>query len=71
MLGDIFISLDTTERQAQEAQVSHDAEIAWVLCHGVLHLLGYDHQNASQRKRMRAKEVETLHRLGVEKPVTV
>ena len=70
-LGDIVISWDTTRRQAAQNGVDPQAELGWVLCHGVLHLLGYDHQNKAERARMRALEVEVLRHLSLEKAVTV
>lgn len=70
-LGDIIISLDTVKRQAQENSVQTDAELAWVLIHGVLHLLGYDHQTPTERDVMRALEVQSLSSLGIAKQVLV
>lgn len=70
-LGDIVISLDTVKRQAQENSVETEAELAWVLIHGVLHLLGYDHQTPAERDVMRALEVESLNYLGIAKQVLV
>ena len=64
MLGDVIISLDTIRRQAQEHGKSVPDECAWALCHGVLHLLGYDHQDDPQEEAMRAKEGEVLEQLG-------
>jgi len=51
-LGDIVISLETAQRQAE--QLGHDltTEIAFLIVHGTLHLLGYDHTTASQRRMM-------------------
>ena len=43
-LGDIAISLDTAGRQAEEAGRSLDIEVKRLLIHGLLHLLGYDHE---------------------------
>ncbi len=70
-LGDIVISLDTVRRQAAENAVETDAELAWVLIHGVLHLLGYDHQTTKERDLMRDLEVRSLSSLGIAKEVAV
>ena len=70
-LGDIVVSLDTTERQAQAGGLDPMAELGWVVCHGVLHLLGYDHDTEAQRIPMRELEILVLERLGLAKPVLV
>ncbi|PLX69847.1 MAG: rRNA maturation RNase YbeY [Denitrovibrio sp.] len=44
MLGDIVISLETAQRQADEAAILLKREIAFLFIHGVLHLLGFDHE---------------------------
>jgi probable rRNA maturation factor len=64
MLGDVIVSMDTIRRQALEHRQGVPEECAWALCHGVLHLLGYDHQTDQQESDMRAKEQEVLKSLG-------
>ena len=64
MLGDVIVSMDTIERQAKDHQKGVSDEFAWALCHGVLHLLGYDHQTDEEERVMRAKEQEVLDGLG-------
>jgi probable rRNA maturation factor len=59
-LGDVYISLDQAKRQAQARKVDLQQEMALLVTHGVLHLLGYDHQNRSQEAAMRKKEREYL-----------
>ena len=57
MWGDLVIAVETAQRQAQER--AHDAatEVRFLAIHGTLHLLGYDHQNSTQRRTMwRAQE---------------
>jgi len=64
LLGDVVISLDTAARQA--AARGHDLhrEIAVLLVHGILHLLGFDHERgAPEARRMQAKERAILRRL--------
>ncbi len=51
-LGDIFISVPQVKKQAKEQQVSPEEEFKRVLIHGVLHLLGYDHQQPEESKEM-------------------
>jgi probable rRNA maturation factor len=52
LLGDIVISLDTAARQAMSRRRPLAAEIRWLLAHGILHLMGFDHATAAQKKRM-------------------
>ena len=55
-LGDVIISLATARRQAVEYKVSLQDEVTHLLVHGVLHLLGYDHEDAADAATMRAHE---------------
>ncbi len=43
-LGEIMVSLDKIEEQAKENNVTFDEELHYIIAHGVLHLLGFDHQ---------------------------
>lgn len=52
ILGEIIISIDKCKEQAVEYQHSFDRESAFLFTHGLLHLLGYDHQNESDEKVM-------------------
>jgi len=57
MLGDVVISLRQAARQAKDAGRSLDHELATLLIHGTLHLLGYDHERGGREAmRMRRKE---------------
>lgn len=64
-LGDIVISVDTLKRQAKEFNVSIEEELTRLLVHGILHLLGYDHEKVSQAKaaKMRRKERQLRRRM--------
>jgi probable rRNA maturation factor len=55
-LGDVIISLDTARRQAAEFGLALQDEVSHLLVHGVLHLLGYDHEEPDDEKTMRAHE---------------
>ena len=55
-LGDVYVSVDRARDQAARHHVSLDDELHRLVVHGCLHLLGYDHHTASQRKVMREKE---------------
>lgn len=64
-LGDVVISLDTAARQAKRRRKPLAAEVRTLLIHGVLHLLGYDHErSAAEAKRMKAKEREVAQGLA-------
>ncbi len=56
LLGDVVISVETAARQAQEQGVSVDEELARLLIHGVLHLIGHDHMEPEEAERMQAEE---------------
>jgi probable rRNA maturation factor len=59
LLGDVVISLDTAARQAQRRHHSLPEELQTLLIHGILHLLGYDHEvSRSEAIRMHRKERE-------------
>lgn len=66
-LGDVVVSLDTVQRNASESGNSLQSELAWVICHGTLHLLGYDHQTPEQLWKMRTCEREILENLAIER----
>ncbi|MCB9591889.1 MAG: rRNA maturation RNase YbeY [Sandaracinaceae bacterium] len=55
LLGDVVISMDTARRQAAEHDRTVAAEVTYLLAHGLLHLLGYDHVTAAEDRRMRAR----------------
>ncbi len=51
-LGDVVISVPQTQRQAAEQKKDFRAELALLLIHGILHLLGYDHVTLAEEKKM-------------------
>jgi hypothetical protein len=59
LLGDVVISAETAHRQAEAAGGKGNEEILFLMIHGILHLLGYDHEkSAEERRKMEAKERE-------------
>jgi probable rRNA maturation factor len=56
LLGDIVISVDKAVEQAKEFEHSFNREMGFLITHGILHLLGYDHETEDDRKVMREKE---------------
>lgn len=64
VLGDVVISLDTAARQARSRRRTLADEVRVLLIHGILHLLGYDHERgAAQARRMQAMERRLRARL--------
>ncbi len=59
-LGEVIVSYPQAVIQAGEHQHSIKKEIAILIIHGVLHLLGYDHDELEQERQMRAREAELL-----------
>lgn len=59
MLGDVVVSIETAARQAAAAKKPLLAEVTMLLAHGLLHLLGWDHDTAAKDRAMRA-ETERL-----------
>ena len=55
VLGDVIVSVPTARKQAHERGVSVLEEVTMLLAHGLLHLLGWDHQTAAEDRRMRAE----------------
>lgn len=58
--GDVIISLDTARRQAVEYKLELQDEVSHLLTHGILHLLGYDHEQPEDAAAMRLQEGEIL-----------
>jgi len=67
LLGDVVISIESADAQARERHRGLDEEMARLLIHGVLHLLGHDHLGAEDRRRMWAEQ-RRLWKILVEDP---
>ena len=65
LLGDIMISVDKVYEQADEYGHSRKREFAFLIAHSMLHLLGYDHIDESERKVMEVKQEAILDALGI------
>jgi len=65
LLGDVVISLDTARRVARRLRAPLEQELALYLAHGLLHLLGFDHETARQEARMRRAEDALLGAEGM------
>ena len=64
LLGDIIISLERAEAQAEEYGHSLKREIAFLTAHSMLHLFGYDHMTDEERIQMEEMQEEILERKG-------
>ena len=56
LLGDVVIGIETAARQARAAHRGLNEEVARLLIHGILHLLGWDHEESAEAKLMRREE---------------
>lgn len=64
-LGDIVISVETADRQAQQQRHSLSYELAWLAAHGFLHLLGWDHPDDEHLRRMWEQQEMLLQTAGI------
>jgi probable rRNA maturation factor len=67
-LGDLAICAPVVAREAREQGKSAQAHWAHMVIHGVLHLLGYDHENDRDALRMESLEIRILEQLGYSNP---
>jgi len=67
MLGDIIISVERAKEQAIEYNHSFDRELGFLVVHGFLHLLGYDHMNKVDEEKMFSRQNEILKAFGLER----
>jgi probable rRNA maturation factor len=68
LLGDVVISLDAAARQARAYDATLLAEVERLLIHGILHLLGHDHEKAAERTRMVRAERRLARAIGLPWP---
>ncbi len=64
-LGDIVISLEVAQVQAREQGHSLSVELAWLACHGFLHLLGWDHPDQTSLEAMVQQQKQCLEQIGL------
>ena len=63
LLGDVVISVETAKRQASEHQLSLEQELVLLLIHGLLHLLGYDHERSPEEEQVMKEKTWELFAL--------
>lgn len=66
-LGEIIVSVDTAKKQAQENNHSLETEIYYLISHGILHLLGFDHTTNEEYNFMVASQNSVIKELGYDK----
>lgn len=71
VLGDIAIAFETMAREAEAEDKSLSEHFSHLVVHGLLHLLGYDHESEAEAEEMEALEREVLASLGIADPYRV
>jgi probable rRNA maturation factor len=67
-LGDVVLALETVLRESHEQDVTPAHHVQHLVVHGLLHLLGFDHETSAEAEAMEALETEILASLGVADP---
>lgn len=67
LLGDVIVAPTYIRSQAEMFEVSFENELSLMVVHGLLHLLGYDHQNDEDAELMEGRERDLLAKVGVER----
>jgi probable rRNA maturation factor len=67
-LGDIALAYETLVRESEEESKALADHFAHLIVHGILHLLGYDHEDEAEAETMEALEVKALATLGIADP---
>ena len=68
MLGDIAISLERMREQAEEYGHSEERELSFLTVHGILHLLGYDHEKSEEDEKLHfSRQEEILDEMGIKR----
>jgi probable rRNA maturation factor len=68
MLGDMAIAYETTRKEADDEEKPFNHHLSHLAVHGLLHLIGYDHENDDDAERMESLEREILAQLGIPDP---
>ena len=65
MLGSVVVCCDRAREQAEEYGHSYNRELHYLLVHGIMHCLGYDHMTDEEKSEMREQEEYILGKLGI------
>lgn len=71
LLGDIALAYETIKDEAQTEEKPFDHHLTHLIIHGLLHLLGYDHETEKQAEEMEALERKILHALAIPDPYAI
>jgi probable rRNA maturation factor len=69
-LGDIILAFETVQAEAGDQGIVLEHHVAHLMIHGILHLLGYDHETAAAARKMEALEIDALAVLDIANPYT-
>ena len=69
-ISDIILAPETVEREAAEQGLAFEHHVTHLMVHGILHLLGYDHERTDSAEEMEALEIDIFAGLGVPNPYT-
>ena len=67
-LGDLILAYETCVKEAKAAGITLRDHAIHLTVHGLLHLVGYDHMNDTDAKKMETKEIRILTKLGIANP---
>ncbi|MGN7661214.1 MAG: rRNA maturation RNase YbeY [Anaplasma sp.] len=67
-LGEIYLSIDQIVLEAREMEIEVTAHFSHMLIHGMLHILGYDHDEHAAQEEMQSIEIKLLEKLGISNP---
>ena len=67
LIGSVVVCCDRAKEQAAEYGHSYERELHYLLVHGIMHCLGYDHMTDEDKTEMREKEEQVLSRLGIKR----
>ncbi|ALE03404.1 rRNA maturation RNase YbeY [Bartonella ancashensis] len=70
MLGDIILARETIAREAEEGKKSFHDHLTHMIVHGILHLLGYDHETNDEAHQMEELEKDILQKISIKNPYT-
>ena len=65
LIGSVAVCCDRAKEQAEEYGHSYERELHYLLVHGIMHCLGYDHMTEEDKAEMREKEEQILGKLGI------
>jgi probable rRNA maturation factor len=73
ILGDVVISVETAQKDAVQGKLTFEQEIYFLVIHGILHLLGYNHENstAEETKKMKQREKEIFNKINCSNKIMI